>query len=97
MKETEVSTRENIGTQKRAVTKDWLTPMWRILRKEKESVKQEQQKKEPVKVRKKKNFNFDEQLGKKETKPVPKMDGVEVVDYKERSYAVFGNTYDIKD
>lgn len=25
--ETEVSTRENIGTQKRAVTKDWMTPM----------------------------------------------------------------------
>ena len=65
--------------------------------KEKEAQKQEQQKKEPVKVRKKKTFNFDEQLGKKETKPVPKMDGIEVVDYKERSYAVFGNTYDIKD
>lgn len=65
--------------------------------KEKEAQKQEQQKNEPVKVKKKKTFNFDEQISKKETKPMPKIDGIEVVDYKERSYALFGNTYDIKD
>ena len=48
----------------------------------------------PAKIRKKK-FNFDEQI--ESGTPVQKREDIEVVDYKERSYALFGNTYDIKD
>ena len=69
----------------------------RAKEKAKEKGSQQAQEK-PVKIRKKKEFNFDEQLGKKKEQPaVQKRDDIEVVDYKERSYAVFGNTYDIKD